>query len=74
MIKILQVVFELVLGGVIILACYSQLIRPMFRRTPAFPFFRRRPNIEGEIEKVDESLEDKELRKQLAKKQKQLSK
>lgn len=74
MIKILSVLIELILGGVIIVGCYSQLVRPMFRRTPVFPFFRKRPNLEGEIEKVDESLEDKELRKQLARKQKQLGK
>lgn len=70
----MQIFLEGILAGGIIIICYSQIIRPLLKGTPAFPFCRSRPNIEGEIEKIDESLEDKELRKQLEKKQKQLDK
>lgn len=74
MVKIIALFFTFVLGGLIVIACYSQLISPLIKGTPIFSFFRKRPNIRGEIEKINESLEDKEMRKKLGKKQKELDK
>ena len=74
MIKLLQLVFEIGAGGFIIIGVYSQMIRPLFKKTPVFPFFRKRPNFEGKIKAANESLEEQDLKRQLAVKQREIAK
>ncbi|MBP9698279.1 MAG: hypothetical protein KBD65_03760 [Candidatus Moranbacteria bacterium] len=74
MIKLLQWGIEGVVALAILIFVYSQVLRPLFRGTPAFPMFRRRPNTERQIEEVNEQLEDKQLQRELADRQRQLGK
>lgn len=72
MIKTLQLGLEFVLGALILIVAYTQLIRPLLKKTPTFPFFRRRPNVEAEMEKVNEGLDDVEQQKALARAKRKL--
>lgn len=72
MVKILLFLFELGVGCGVLIFAYSQLIRPLFRGTSVFPMFRGRPSVERDIERVNGELEDKDLVRQLAEKQRQL--
>lgn len=72
MLKILQLLFEFALGGAVLVFVYWQMIRPLFRGTPIFPMFRRRPRVERELEVVNEQMEDADLRRQLEARQRQL--
>ncbi len=65
MIKLLQILFELSLAGVGLIFVYSQVLRPAFRGTPVFPMFRKRPQTEREIERVNETIEEKEQERYL---------
>jgi len=73
MIKLLQLAFEGLLIGGILLMIYSQLVRPLVRKTPVFPMFRRHKNLERKIEGVNEKLEEKNLERDLQGKKKKLS-
>ncbi len=73
-IKLLQILLEVGVGLLVIVMVYSQLLRPMVKKTPVFPMFRRRPDVEREIESVNEDLEDKELNQDLAQKKAELNK
>ncbi|OGZ15071.1 MAG: hypothetical protein A3H76_06620 [Candidatus Lloydbacteria bacterium RIFCSPLOWO2_02_FULL_54_12] len=73
-IKLLQLILEIGAGLLVIVMVYSQLLRPMVKKTPVFPMFRRRPALEREIESVNEDLEDKELKQDLAQKKVELNK
>ena len=60
MFKILQFGFEAALIVLILLFVYVQLARPLMRGTPVFPirrFFRKRPNLERQMEDVTEEVE-----------------
>lgn len=72
MVKITIFFGVFVLVGLGIIFVYSQIIRPITKGTPAFPLFRRRPNIESKIEDVNEKMEDQKLQRELEKKQKQV--
>lgn len=72
MIKLVQFSFEglLILG--LFLFMYVQLLRPLMRRTPVFPMFRKRPNLEREMEEVTEAAEDNAQQKALDRKKRKL--
>ena len=72
MIKLLQLSLEVLLGVLVLVFAYSQVVRPLVKKTPVFPMFRRRRNLEREIEVVEEGLEDKGLEGTLNQKKKQL--
>lgn len=72
MIQILRLLFEVILAAGGLIFVYSQVLRPIVKNTPVFPMFRRRPNLESEIEGVNEQLEEKQLEGELAKKRRKL--
>ncbi len=72
MIKLLQLLFEVLLGGFIVIGVYSQILRPLVKRTPVFPVFRKRPNLERESEGVNEALADKAQQRELERKKRKL--
>jgi hypothetical protein len=53
-------------------AVYSQLIRPLLRNTPVFPFFRNVSVVEEQIEVVNESLDIKAQQRELEEKKRKL--
>lgn len=72
MIKLLQWGLEAGLALAILAFAYAQILRPLIRGTPVFPIFRKRRQIERELEVVNESLEDKRLEEELAARQREL--
>ena len=72
MIKLLQLLLEIGVGLLVVLMVYSQLLRPLVRKTPVFPLFRRRPSLERDIEDVNEALEEKGLEGELKRKKEEL--
>ncbi len=74
MIKFLQIFFSGIISALIIIVCYAQMIRPLIKNTPVFPFFRRRQNLEKEFELVNEEISDKETREKLEERRKELQK
>ena len=72
MIKLLQIFLEVLLGGFIIIGAYSQLLRPLVKGTQMFPMFRHRSNLERDIEGVNESLDEKDQRRILDRKKREL--
>ena len=72
MIKVLQWGFEGLLALAILVVAYSQILLPLFRGTPMFPFFRRRPKLERELERVTEEIEDRDLAARLAERRREL--
>lgn len=65
MIKIVGFVIEGLLILSFLVLAYSQLVRPLLTKTPVFPFFRRRPKTEREIEAVNEALQQQSLEREL---------
>lgn len=72
MIKLIQFGGEGLLLILLCVAAYSQVIRPLLRRTPVFPIFRRKPRLEAAIEEVNEDLAVKDEQRVLAEKKRQL--
>ena len=72
MIKLLQFGFEWLLMLVILVFVYAQVIRPLVVGTPVFPMFRKRPNLEREMEEVTEELRDQEQAQNLARAMKRI--
>ncbi len=61
-----------ILAVVVALISYSQIILPLIRKTPVFPFFRRRPVIEREEEALNEEQREAEARAKLAKRREEM--
>lgn len=74
MVKLLQLVFEFAMSGLVVIGVYSQILRPLVRKTPVFPVFRKRPNLEDEIKVVNEGLEEKKLQREIDTKRRNLGK
>ena len=72
MINVLGWGFEILLALGVLAIVYSQILRPLFRGTPLFPFFRERPKLERELEQVTEQIEDKDLAARLAARRREL--
>ncbi len=72
MIKLIQFGAEGLMIALLCVAAYSQVIRPLLRKTPAFPIFRRKPRLEAAIEAVNEDLDVKDEQRVLAEKKRQL--
>ena len=63
---------EAVLVLLFCVVAYSQVVLPLIRKTPVFPIFRRKPQLEAEIEAVNEDLAAKDEQRVLADKKRQL--
>lgn len=74
MIKLSLWGLEALMIGLVLVLVYSQLIRPLMKKTPILPLIRPRRNIEREIEKVNEGLEDRGLERTLKEKRRKLGK
>ncbi len=72
MIKLLQFGVEGLLAMTILIFAYVQLVRPLMRRTPVFPMFRKRPNLEREMEEITETTEDLAQQRALDRRKKKL--
>lgn len=72
MIKLLQFGVEGLLILLILIFAYTQLVRPLMKKTPVFPMFRKRPNLERETESINEALADKAQQRDLERKKKKL--
>lgn len=72
MIKAIQFGLEGLLALLVLIFAYTQLVRPLMRKTPVFPMFRRRQNLERAIEDVNADLEEKGQQNELENRKRKL--
>ncbi len=53
--------------AVVVIFIYFQIIKPLLRGTPLFPFISEREKVEGQIEKEEESLDVRKEKNRLDK-------
>lgn len=68
-------VAELVLGILILAFFVTQVLVPLWKRTPMFPFFRTsRKKLEGELEKAKEEIDNALIEREIEKEKEEVSK
>ena len=63
---------EFLFGVVVVIVAISQVIVPIKKGLPVFPFFRKTQKLHGELTKVNREIEDLKLEKEITKGKKRI--